>query len=59
MFRVAGRHKLDLKKIRAALSVTYPHCGAELKPSERERLDFDHLRCGKCGETFTPKSPQC
>jgi predicted RNA-binding Zn-ribbon protein involved in translation (DUF1610 family) len=48
------RGKLDLEKIRAALIMLCPHCGAELQPNERERLDFDHLRCGKCGQTFTP-----
>ena len=55
MLRMAGRRKLDLEKIRAALNVQCPHCGADLAPNERVRLDFDHLQCTKCGHTFTPE----
>lgn len=51
------RRKLDLEKIRAALNVRCPHCSVDLAPSERVRLDFEHLQCTKCGQTFT-SAPQ-
>jgi hypothetical protein len=39
VFAIAGR--------RTTVVSRFPR-GAELLPNEPERLDFDHLRCGKC-----------
>jgi ribosomal protein S27E len=48
---VAGRRKLDPEKIRASLNVQCTLCGAELLPSQQVRLDFERLRCTKCGRS--------
>jgi len=45
--------KPDLEKIRAALIVTCPHCNASLPPDKQMRIDFEHLRCPGCGNTFS------
>jgi len=54
MLQVTGRRKLDREKIRASLNVKCTRCGAEIPPSRRVRIDFEHLRCPSCGQTFTP-----
>jgi len=51
------RRKFDLEKILAALNVTCPHCRTAIPPGKQVRIDFDHLRCPSCGQTFTPKKP--
>jgi len=55
MPRMTGRRQLYLGKIRASLKVKCAHCGAELPPSQQVRIDFVHMRCRKCGQTFIPE----
>jgi predicted RNA-binding Zn-ribbon protein involved in translation (DUF1610 family) len=52
------RRKLDLEKILAALNFTCPHCRTAIPPDKRVRIDFEHLRCPKCGEIFIPEKRQ-
>ena len=49
-----ARRKLDLEKIRASLVTVCPHCNAILGPEEQNRIDFEHMKCPRCGETFIP-----
>jgi len=49
------RRKLDLEKIRAALNAACTHCHASIPPDKQVRIDFEHLRCPSCGQTFGPE----
>jgi len=51
---VARSRKLDLEKIRATLNATCPHCNTSIPPDKQVRLDFEHMKCPGCGQTFTP-----
>jgi hypothetical protein len=51
---MAGRRKLDLKKIRASADVICSHCGARIPPERQQRVDFEHMECPRCAETFVP-----
>jgi predicted RNA-binding Zn-ribbon protein involved in translation (DUF1610 family) len=55
MFCVAGRRKLDREKILASLNVKCTLCGASIPPDKQVRVDFEHMRCPGCGQTFTPE----
>jgi ribosomal protein S26 len=55
MLQVAGRRKLDREKIRASLNVKCTHSSATIPPDKQMRIDFEHLRCPSCGQTFTPE----
>jgi len=46
--------KLNLEKIRAALNIT-PHRNSSIPPDKQVRVDFEHLRCPGCGQTFVPE----
>jgi len=50
-----ARRKPDLEKIRAFLSVTCPHCNAQLGPEEQTSIDFERMKCPRCGQTFIPR----
>jgi ribosomal protein S27AE len=49
------RGKINLEKILAALDTTCTECGHSFPPSEILRIDFDTMKCPKCGAVFTPK----
>jgi len=50
---VPRSRKLDLEKIRAALNIACTHCGTGIPPDKQMRVDFEHLKCPGCGQTFT------
>jgi len=49
------RGKFDLEKIRASMNATCPHCGASIPPDQQMRIDFEHMKCPKCGKLFDPR----
>jgi len=51
-------HNFDLEKIRAALDVVYPHCGARIAPEKQQRVSWDELKCASCGKEFVPGKGQ-
>ena len=53
--RATDAVKLDHEKIRASLNVGCTHCGMEIPPNQQVRIDFEHLSCPGCGQTFTPE----
>jgi len=54
MLRVAGRRKLDLEQIRAALLMKCPLCGAEIGPEKQKRVDAEQMECPNCRNLFKP-----
>ena len=48
------RSKLNLEAIRSVVKVECPHFHPILSPAEYLRVDYEHLRCGKCGKDFIP-----
>jgi len=46
------RKKIDLKKVFAAMNTACPGCGHEITPAEIQRIDFERMRCPKCGLVF-------
>jgi len=50
------RSKLDLETIRAVGNVECPLCHELLTPADYLRIDYEHLRCAKCGEDFLPQA---
>jgi predicted RNA-binding Zn-ribbon protein involved in translation (DUF1610 family) len=50
------KQKINLEKVQAALNTPCPKCGYAIPPAEIRRVDFDNIRCSKCGERFTPKT---
>ena len=52
--RMPRRGKLDLDRIRASADVICPHCGVHIPPDRQQRVDFEHMRCPGCGQTFAP-----
>jgi hypothetical protein len=49
------RGKINLEKIRASLNTDYTECGYSIPPNEIMRIDFDTMKCPKCGAVFAPK----
>ena len=47
------KQKLNREKIQAALNTLCPRCGYSITPAEIRRVDFDTMKCPKCGEIFT------
>ena len=52
-FRREGQS--DLEKIRSSLNTICSHCGASIPPEDQNRVDFEHMKCPRCCETFIPK----
>lgn len=48
------RGKIDLEKVRACLNKICSLCGYTITPPEIMRLDFERMRCPKCGGVFAP-----
>jgi len=48
------RGKIDLQKVRACLNTICTACGYAIPPSETVRLDFERMKCPKCGAIFAP-----
>jgi hypothetical protein len=46
------RDKIDMSKVLAALNYVCPLCQQTIKPSERQRVDFDRMKCLKCQGVF-------
>jgi predicted RNA-binding Zn-ribbon protein involved in translation (DUF1610 family) len=53
-----SRRKINLEKIKASLFTLCTECGYKIQPAEERRIDFDHVRCPKCGEAFVPGKPK-
>jgi len=49
-----SRKKINLEKIKASLFTRCTECGYKIQPAEERRIDFDHVRCPKCGAAFIP-----
>ncbi len=50
------KNKINLEKVMAALNTTCPSCGYSISPAEIVRIDFERMKCPKCGEIFAAKS---
>jgi len=48
------KDKINLEKIKASLFTLCTECGYKIPPAEERRIDFDHVRCPKCGISFIP-----
>ena len=48
------RNKINRAKVLAALNTTCPSCGFSISPAEVVRIDFERMRCPKCGAIFEP-----
>jgi ribosomal protein S27AE len=46
------RDEIDRAKILAALNTVCPSCGYSISPAEIVRIDFERMRCPKCGSVF-------
>jgi ribosomal protein S27AE len=53
---VTHKNKINLEKVIAALNTVCPACGYSITPSEVLRVDFERMRCPKCGAVFVAKS---
>jgi len=51
-FHVMQRKKIDLKKVLESLNAICPSCGHSISPAEIRRVDFQRMRCPKCGSVF-------
>jgi predicted RNA-binding Zn-ribbon protein involved in translation (DUF1610 family) len=51
---MSSRKKINLEKVRASLFTLCTECGYKIQPAEERRIDFDHIRCPKCGAVFIP-----
>ena len=49
------RSKIDLEKILASLNTICTECRYSIPPNEIMRIDFDTIKCPKCGAVFAPK----
>ena len=49
------RNKINLKKIKASLTISCPLCGAGLGPQDWQRVDGERVKCAKCGVVFFSK----
>jgi len=49
------RGKINLEKILASLNTSCSACGYSIPPDEIRRIDFDTMKCPKCGAAFIPK----
>ena len=50
------KNKVNLAKVLASLNTTWPECGYSIVPCEIVRIDFERMKCPKCGEVFDAKS---
>jgi rubredoxin len=48
------RKKIDLKKVLACLDAVCPKCQRTITPADVQRIDFERMKCGACGEVFVP-----
>jgi predicted Zn finger-like uncharacterized protein len=49
-----ARRKLDWERIKAAMNITCPHCGASITPDQQTRIDFEQMKCPQCQQVFIP-----
>jgi ribosomal protein S27AE len=49
------KNKINLEKVLAALNTACPSCGYSISPAEIVRIDFERMKCTKCGSVFAPK----
>jgi ribosomal protein S27AE len=40
------------EKVQAALNTLCPKCNYSIPPAEIRRVDFETMKCPKCGEVF-------
>ena len=46
------KNKINRAKVLAALNTTCPSCGVSLPPAGVVQVDFEQMRCPKCGHVF-------
>jgi ribosomal protein S27AE len=46
------KQKINLAKVKAALNTFCPKRGYSIPPAEIRHMDFDTMKCPKCGEVF-------
>jgi uncharacterized protein (UPF0212 family) len=46
------RKKIDLKKVLGSQTTACPECGYSMSPAEIVRIDFERMKCPKCGKIF-------
>jgi hypothetical protein len=49
------KQKSNREKVQAALTTLRPKCGYSITPAEIRRVDFDRMKCPKCGEIVAVK----
>jgi ribosomal protein S27AE len=50
------KNKINRAKVLAALNTTCPECGYSISPAEIVRIDFERMKCTKCGLVFAAKA---
>jgi len=48
------KQKINLEKVMASLHTVCTECSYKIRPSEEQRINFDQMRCPKCGADFAP-----
>jgi ribosomal protein S27AE len=46
------KQKINREKVQAPLNTLCPKCNYSIPPAEIRRVDFDTMKCPKCGEVF-------
>jgi ribosomal protein S27AE len=46
------KNKVNLREVLRHLNALCPECHYSIPPSEIVRLDFERIRCPKCGAVF-------
>jgi len=47
--------KVNLQRVLASLNTVCTECGYSILSAELRRIDFERMKCPKCGAVFTPK----
>jgi len=47
--------KVNLQRVLASLNTLCTECGYSIAPNEIMRIDFERMKCAKCGAVFVAK----
>jgi len=53
---VSAKGKINMEAVLAALNTTCTECSYSIPPNEIMRIDFERMKCPKCGAVFDPKT---